>query len=166
MHPHSVQRKHIGSPPPRSGMLSAALLLAAAVAALRVGVRAADGSAARGSAAPAPVLMLSDIPSHNRTYRASMIPSPGTIERNRPHVWTLVVRTAAGAPVEGAALALESWMPDDDRVAATRPRATAYLGHGRYRIEGLRFDRRGWWNVRLRISAASGTDSLAFNLIL
>jgi len=34
------------------------------------------------------------------------------------------------------------------------------LGH--YRVDGLRFDRRGWWNVRLNIAVPGGTDSLAF----
>ena len=32
-------------------------------------------------------------------------------------------------------------------------------------VEGLRLDRRGWWNVRLTVAAPSATDSLAFNLI-
>src|SRR3712207_7934446 len=47
-------------------------------------------------------------------------------------------------------LALETWMPDDDRVPAAHPRLTGSAGNGRYYIEGLRLDRRGWWNVKLR----------------
>lgn len=111
------------------------------------------------------VARLVNIPSHNGTYRASLIPLRDSIELNRAVPWTVEVRTAAGALVSGAALELERWMPDEPRVRVERPRATVDPS-GRYRIEGLRFDRRGWWNVRLRISAPVGTDSLAFNLVL
>jgi hypothetical protein len=80
-------------------------------------------------------------------------------------VWSVEVATADGVPVEGATLELESWMPDDDRPIQPQPRVSADLGAGQYRVAGLRFDRRGWWNVRLRIEGDSGTDSLAFNLV-
>lgn len=102
---------------------------------------------------------LSAIPSHNGTYRASLVRSLDS------RMWTVLVQTPTGTPVGDATLALESWMPDDSTVAATRPHVTGYLGDGRYRVEGLRFDRRGWWNVRLQVSAPNGTDSLAFNLV-
>lgn len=139
-----------------SGALGAVWLIASAT----------ESVAARPAFVTPTAAMLADIPSHDRAYRASLIPSPGPIGWDRPLAWTVEIRTAAGAPVTGAALALESWMPDDERPSAERPRETAELGAGRYRIEGLRFDRRGWWNVRLRVSDAGVTDSLAFNLVL
>jgi len=108
---------------------------------------------------------LSSIPSHNGVYQASLVAPPDPTASFGARVWTVEVRTAAGAEVADATLALESWMPEDDRVLATRPRVTGYLGDGRYRVEGLRFDRQGWWNVRLEIAAPGGTDSLAFNLV-
>ena len=95
-----------------------------------------------------------------------MITSSDPIELARPLTLTVEVRTAADAPVEGALLALESWMPDNENVSVARPRAIAELGRGFYRVEGIRFDSRGWWNVRLRISTPGVTDSLAFNLVL
>ena len=107
---------------------------------------------------------LSGIPSHNGVYRASLVPSDSA-GRFGSGVWTVEVRTASGAAVEDATLALESWTPDDAPVPATRPRVTAHLGDGRYRVDGLRFERRGWWNVRLQIATPGGTDSLAFNLV-
>ena len=137
-----------------------------AIASLWLVASADDGAAARSVPVVPSVAMLYHVQSHNRVYRASMVPLPGPIERNRPLTWTVEVRTAAGASVQGATLALESWMPDDESVSVARPRATAELGGGRYRVEGIRFDRRGWWNVRLQISAAGVTDSLAFNLVL
>lgn len=100
---------------------------------------------------------LSNIPSHNGVYRASMIASANS-------QWTIEIQTAAGTRVPDASLALESWMPDDERVVAVHPRVSE-LAEGRYRVYGLRLDRPGWWNVRLAISAGVGTDSLAFNLV-
>jgi hypothetical protein len=55
-------------------------------------------------------------------------------------------------------------MPDADGITRY-PRVTQALGRGRYRVEGLRIDRAGWWNIKLQISAAGTTDSLAFNLV-
>ena len=108
---------------------------------------------------------LADIPSHNGVYRASLVPSSDPAGQLDSREWTVAVESATGAPVTDATLAVETWMPDDDAVHATRPRVTRYLGDGRYRVEGVRFDQRGWWNVRLQIVAPGGTDSLAFNLV-
>jgi hypothetical protein len=137
-----------------------------AIALLCLIASANDGFTARTAPVTPAVALLSDVPSHNRAYRASMIPSPDLIERNRSLTLTVEVRTAADAPVEGASLALETWRPDDENVRIQRPRAIAELGRGFYRVEGLRFDSRGWWNLRLQISAAGLTDSLAFNVVL
>ena len=108
---------------------------------------------------------LSEVPSHNGLYRASLVPPSDRADRSTSTTWTVRVETAAGAPVGDATLALESWMPENDRVPAARPRVTRYMGDGRYHVEGLRFDRRGWWNVRLQVARPLATDSLAFNLV-
>ena len=139
---------------------------AAAIALLFLIGSADDGFTARAAWVTPVAARLSDIPSHHRVYWASMITSPDPIELKRPLTFTVEIRTAADAPVEGALLALESWMPDDEKVSIARPRAVAELGGGFYRVEGLRFDSRGWWNLRLQIAAAGMTDSLAFNLVL
>ena len=138
----------------------------AAIALLCLIATADDGFTARAAWVTPVAASVSDIPSHSRAYRASMITSSDPIELARLLTLTVEVRTATDAPVEGASLALESWMPDDENVSVARPRAIAELGRGFYRVEGIRFDSRGWWNVRLRISTADVTDSLAFNLVL
>ena len=146
---------------------AAAIAMAAtALGSLWIIASARERADARPERLTPQIARLSDVPSHGHSFRASLIPSPGPIERGRPLTWTLDVRTATGVPVSGAALALESGMPDDEATRVTNPRVTAALGDGRYRVEDLRFERRGWWNIRLRISAAGVTDSLAFNVIL
>ena len=125
-----------------------------------------DSAAARPASAATPVFSrLASIPSHNGRYRASLVPTADAGRQSDPNTWTVEVRNSVGEPVSDAALALETWMPDDDRMPAARPRVTGYVGRGRYRVEGIHFDRRGWWNVRLQIAASVGTDSLAFNLV-
>ena len=137
-----------------------------AMAASMLIASADDGFPARRASLTPVVATFSNVPSHNGVYRASMIPSPDAIEPNIALAWTVEIRTAAGLPVEGASLALETWMPDDESVSAARPRTTAELGGGRYRVGGLRFGGPGWWNVKLRVSGEGVTDSLAFNLVL
>jgi hypothetical protein len=143
---------------------TAAIGVAVAVASLITS--AAYGAAARTAhTTTAAFSSLSKIPSHNGLYRASLMPPSDPAGRLGLTTWIVKVETAAGTPVGDATLALESWMPDDDRVAAVRPRAPRYVGDGRYHVEGLRFDRRGWWNVRLQVARPGATDSLAFNLV-
>ena len=125
-----------------------------------------DGASARTAhATPAAFSRLSGIPSHNGVYRASLLPSSDPAGRLDSTAWTVEVETTDGTAVDDATLALESWMPEDDRVSAVRPRVTRNIGDGRYQVEGLRLDRRGWWNVRLQVARPGATDSLAFNLV-
>lgn len=114
------------------------------------------GTAESTTAAPVRGPAQLDIPSHNGAYRASMSPSESG--------WTVHVRTADGAVVDGAALALEGWMPDDSSVVPVRGDVVA-RGGGEYRIAAMRLERAGWWNVRVQVASASGIDSLAFNFV-
>lgn len=144
--------------------------LAATVSAVAAGGWAAANRPPRAlahSASAAPTFVrFTDVPSHNGLYRASLIPARGSILLGQPFTGEVEVRTADGAPVDGATLMLATWLPELDRAGATQPRFAAALGGGRYRVEGLRFERDGWWNVKLTVSAPAGTDSLAFNIIL
>ena len=141
----------------------AAMTTAVAVASLIT--VAGDRAYARSGHATGAFSRLTDIPSHNGVYRASLLSSSDPARGFDSAEWIVKVETATGALVQDAALALETWMPDDDAAPTARPLVTRYLGDGRYRVEGGRFDRRGWWNVRLQIAAPGGTDSLAFNLV-
>ena len=138
--------------------------ISATVAAMAVAVAVVPPMTA-GRHATAAFSRLSSVPSHNGIYRASLTPSSAEDRAGDAAVWTVEVRTANGTPVERAMLALDSWMPDHERLNANSARVTGYLGDGRYRVEGLRLDGRGWWNVRLTVAAQAGTDSLAFNLV-
>ncbi|RVB10383.1 auxin-binding protein, partial [Mesorhizobium sp. M7A.F.Ca.CA.004.05.1.1] len=80
--------------------------------------------------------------------------------------WLLTLKTKAGVPVEGAAIAISGGMPLHSHGLPTSPQATDYLGDGRYRIEGVKFTMSGWWQLHFAISATAGSDTVLFNVVL
>ena len=105
---------------------------------------------------------VTDIPSHEGRYVASL--APAGLAWDGTEGWTISLRDANGAVVEGAALAVEAWQPDAMDAAAERVAAEP-LGMGQYRVDGIALDSSGWWNVKLAIDGAAA-DSLAFNVVL
>ncbi|MDX8478064.1 FixH family protein [Mesorhizobium sp. VK24D] len=102
----------------------------------------------------------------NGLFVASFEPERGVIRQGELQSWLLTLKTAAGAPVEGAAITVSGGMPRHSHGLPTSPQATDYLGEGRYRIDGVKFTMSGWWQLRIAISAATGSDSVVFNIVL
>ena len=102
----------------------------------------------------------------NGLFVASFEPERGVIRQGELQSWVLTLKTAAGAPVEGAAITVSGGMPQHDHGLPTSPQATDYLGNGRYRIDGVKFTMSGWWQLHFGISAAAGSDSVVFNVVL
>ena len=73
---------------------------------------------------------------------------------------------AQGQAIEGATFTIDGGMPQHGHGLPTRPRVTKTLGTGRYEIEGVRFNMGGWWEFRVAITTARGTDTVTFNLDL
>lgn len=78
----------------------------------------------------------------------------------------VAVRDAKGEAVEGATITIDGGMPQHGHGLPTRPRVTKSLGSGVYVIEGVRFNMGGWWEFKLAIADAAGSDSVTFNLAL
>jgi hypothetical protein len=85
---------------------------------------------------------------------------------NQIHIWTLHVETADGQPVEGATILVDGGMPQHGHGLPTSPKVTEDLGNGDYRVEGMKFQMPGFWEVRFNINADGQSDSITFNLIL
>jgi hypothetical protein len=102
----------------------------------------------------------------NGLFVASFQPERGIIRLGELQPWLLTLKTVAGAPVEGAAITISGGMPQHSHGLPTSPQATDYLGEGRYRIDGLKFTMSGWWQLRFAISAAAGSDTVVFNVVL
>jgi hypothetical protein len=102
----------------------------------------------------------------NGLFVARFEPERGVVRQGELQSWLLTLKTAAGAPVEGAAIAVSGGMPQHDHGLPTSPQATDYLGDGHYRIDGIKFTMSGWWQLHFGISAAAGSDSVVFNILL
>jgi hypothetical protein len=102
----------------------------------------------------------------NGLFEAGIEPEFGPIRQGELHSWVLTLHTKAGAPVENAAIDISGGMPQHNHGLPTSPQATDYLGEGRYRIGGVKFTMSGWWQLRLAISAAAGSDTVVFNVVL
>ncbi|HKN69254.1 MAG TPA: FixH family protein [Gemmatimonadaceae bacterium] len=114
-----------------------------------------NGSAVRGRIVAS---RLTNVPSHNRLFRASL-------DLTSDSVWTVRVQSAAGVTVANAAVVLGAWMPEE-RLAQASPATATFSSDGRYRASPLSLDRPGWWNITVRIAGSGQVDSLAFNVIL
>ena len=100
-------------------------------------------------------------------YRATILPQGDTIRVGRLHAWKLhLERTEGGAAVDAATIAVDGGMPQHGHGLPTKPRVTRQLGGGDYVVEGMKFNMGGWWEVKFRVSADAGADSLTFNLKL
>lgn len=104
--------------------------------------------------------------SDNGVYRVSYRSSVDPIEINTMHEWVLHIETAAGDPVESAAITVDGGMPAHNHGLPTAPRVTKYLGDGDYRVQGLRFHMRGKWQVSFDIREAERGDTITFELAL
>ena len=78
----------------------------------------------------------------------------------------IMVKDAEGQPVDGAEITIDGGMPQHGHGLPTKPRATAEVEPGRYRIDGVKFNMGGWWEFKLRITAGAASDSITFNIKL
>lgn len=96
----------------------------------------------------------------------AVLESQEPLRPRRMQTVEVVIRDAAGAPVDDATIEIDGGMPQHGHGLPTRPRVTAHLGDGRYKIEGVRFNMGGWWELKLAIADGSAADTVTFNLAL
>lgn len=78
----------------------------------------------------------------------------------------MTITTPDGSPIENAEISVDGGMPQHGHGLPTSPKVTEYLGDGEYRVEGLRFQMTGFWEVKFDIRAGGQSDSITFNMIL
>lgn len=99
-------------------------------------------------------------------YRVTLASGLDPIEINRIHEWTVTVVGSDGRPVEGAQIELTGGMPEHQHGLPTVPEMTADLGEGRYRIEGMKFNMHGWWQLTLDVRTKGVRDAVTFDVVL
>jgi hypothetical protein len=126
------------------------------------------GGMRHSSAPPADTLNTdTDRLTDNGHFRVRWQSDTPPVAINRMHTWTLTVESADGTSIDNAAVAVVGGgMPDHGHGLPTRPEVTTNLGGGNYRVEGVRFQMGGWWEITFQIDANGITDSVTFNLVL
>ncbi|CAN5168937.1 FixH family protein [soil metagenome] len=99
-------------------------------------------------------------------YQVEALSLANPIGINKMHAWEIRVRTPAGEPVSNARIDVSGGMPQHGHGFPTNPRVTRELGEGRYLLEGMKFSMPGWWEIKLAISSALGTDRVTLNKVI
>ena len=98
--------------------------------------------------------------------RVTYTAPPGLPDINRMHSWILHVESAEGVAVENATISVTGGMPEHDHGLPTRPRVTEELGDGDYRLDGVRFHMRGYWEIEVTITTEDTTSVVVIPLRL
>jgi len=92
------------------------------------------------------------------TVRSELDPLP----LNKMHSWTVHVDTADGKIVDDAQIMVYGGMPEHKHGFPSKPQVTEALGKGDYRIEGVKFNMPGQWEMWLNIRALGLDDKVIF----
>ena len=99
-------------------------------------------------------------------FTVTVMPGLDPIVINRIHEWTLHVETAEGQAVENATILVDGGMPEHQHGLPTRPEVTEDLGNGDYRLEGMKFNMTGYWELQVSVEAGGVRDVATFDLVL
>lgn len=96
--------------------------------------------------------------------RVELRPEEGPVVANSDKNWLLIVTSANGEPLYPIRARVDGGMPQHGHGLPTSPRVTRYLGDGRYRVEGLRFNMPGAWKMRISLDGPSGPEVAEMDL--
>jgi hypothetical protein len=105
-------------------------------------------------------------PGTRSIYQVTMHPPPEAATINQIHAWEVEVKTMAGEPVADASICFSGGMPQHFHGFPTSPQVTDNLGNGKYVLDGVKFSMSGWWQMKLQIDAAQGSDVVEFNTVV
>ena len=109
--------------------------------------------------------------SQNSWYQLSLFSNESPIPLQKIHSWTLHVENANGQPVENLKIYVSGGMPMHRHGFPTKPQVTEHLGNGDYRVEGIKFNMPGHWEMRFNITekgkpAGRDTDRVVYEIHL
>lgn len=107
-----------------------------------------------------------DRQTYQNKYQVSLHAPAEPIAINKLHAWEIRLSTSSGAAVTGAHIGIDGGMPQHGHGLPTQPRITRELGEGRYLLEGMKFSMPGWWEIKVKVDAASGHDEVTFNTVI
>lgn len=98
-------------------------------------------------------------------YMVQMEPPATSPSINQIHAWQIKVSAPDGTPVRHAVIAVDGGMPQHGHGLPTHPQ-TREVAAGTYAMEGMKFSMTGWWEIKLAIQAAEGSDTAVFNTVV
>ncbi|MFL6659765.1 MAG: FixH family protein [Massilia sp.] len=104
-------------------------------------------------------------PSAHGTYQVTLQAPAEAVVVNRIQSWQLHIAAPDGSAVSNAHVIFDGGMPQHGHGFPTSPRISAVQG-GDYRIDGVKFSMGGWWEIKLAIDGARGSDTVTFNTML
>ncbi|MDH5257544.1 MAG: FixH family protein [Gammaproteobacteria bacterium] len=102
--------------------------------------------------------------SENKNYKISLFCNESPIPVGRIHDWTIHIETSEGTPVENAKVYIFGGMPMHNHEFPTVPRVKSYLGNGDYRVEGVKFNMIGHWEMHFNIEKDRNQDRVEFKI--
>lgn len=91
-------------------------------------------------------------------YHVVAMPDTQPVPMRTLHSWTLEVRNSRNEPVNGVSFAIDGGMPAHGHGLPSQPAVTDSLGEGKYRLDGVLFNMRGDWVLRVGIAGEAGRD--------
>ena len=74
--------------------------------------------------------------------------------------------TPSGQPVVGATIRFFGGMPLHNHGFPTEPQVSGEHVAGEYRLDGIKFNMYGWWQLLFAITANNATDTVTFNVAI
>jgi len=104
--------------------------------------------------------------SEKGNYRVTLYSNASPIPLQQFHEWTVHVEDLGGKPYEGRVF-INGGMPMHRHGFPTKPSSKTYLGNGDYRVEGIKFNMHGEWEMRFNIRMQDGhSDRVVFKVDL
>lgn len=102
--------------------------------------------------------------SENGLYKTSLFSNESPIPIGKIHSWTLHLETNDGIPVENAKVFIFGGMPMHNHEFPTIPKVKEYLGNGDYRVEGVKFNMIGHWEMHFNIDRDGKSDRVVYKI--
>ena len=99
-------------------------------------------------------------------FKVSFVSELDPLTINKIHSWVLHVEDDNGEAITDAEISVNGGMPEHNHGLPTVPEVAATLENGDYKIEGMRFHMRGYWEIRILIDGGTISDSVTIALTL
>jgi hypothetical protein len=99
-------------------------------------------------------------------YRVAIRPAALPIPLHQMHDWIVRIEPLEESSEIPTAVQFDGGMPSHGHGFVTQPRVTQNLGHGEFRVEGVKFHMPGVWELRVIVTSRSATDRVSLAMTI